>query len=142
MKVDLVYVFGFNEASIIGEGWYDPERLQEGPVFRATSRRARLILAASSVEEVLIVCSARPMSTGEPLQAALIDQWQRSTPIVLTCDAWHLRRYLPPGPGVAVEYLDIVVQNPWSPGRVFGSRDPRLVGMLVCTVRVSGSHGL
>lgn len=140
--MDRVYVFGYNESPILGDGWYDPERLQSGPVFRATSRRARLILAESTVEEVVIVCSARPTSTGEPLQAVLIDPWQRATPIVLTCDAWHLRRYLPPERGTAVEYLDIVVENPWSPGRVFGSRDPRVVGLLVCAVRISSSNDL
>ena len=136
-----IYLFGFNETPLLGDGWYDRERLEGGPVFRATSARARLILSERRVDEIVIVCAARPTWTGEPLRAALVDPWQRTTPIVIPNDAWYLRRYVPPHRGDVVSYVDIVVENPWSPSQVFGSGDRRMIGLYVRALRVSVGIG-
>jgi hypothetical protein len=139
--MDRIYVFGFNEMPLLGDGWYDPERLEGGPAFRATAPRARLVLREWGVDEVILICSARPTFTGEPLRAALVDPWQRTTPVVISSDAWHMRRYVPPCRGEVVGHLDIVVENPWSPRQVFGSADRRVLGLLVWAVRLSIRSG-
>lgn len=136
-----VYLFGFNEKSLLGDGWYDPERFEDGPLFRATAAAARIFLGERSVDEVVLICSARPTLTGEPLRAAVVDRWERTTPVVISTDAWHIRRYVPPHPGEVVGHLDIVVENPWSPSRILGSRDRRALGLLVSAVKLSTGPG-
>jgi len=134
--MDRLYLFGFNEKPILRDGWYDPERFEGGPLFRATAAEARLFLGERDVDEVILICSARPTLVGEPLRAALLDRWERTTPIVISTDAWHIRRYVPLRHGQVVGDLKIVVENPWWPGRAFGCGDRRSVGLLVSAVRL------
>ena len=135
--MDRFYLFGFNEMTLLGDGWYDPERLEGGPPFRATSAQARLILPKCFLDEVAIICGAQTRFTGQPLRAALRDPWEHTTPFMISSDAWHIRRYVPPSQGRIVDYLDIMIENPWSPSRVLGSSDRRVIGLLVAAVRLS-----
>ncbi|MFH1743805.1 MAG: hypothetical protein ABIH23_32775 [bacterium] len=135
--MDRFYLFGFNEKTLLGDGWYDPERLEGGPPFRATSARARLVLPKCRLDEVVIVCRAHTRITGQPLRVTLRDPWEQRTPVTISSDAWHVRRYVPPSQGHIVDYLDIMIENPWSPSRVLGSNDRRLIGLLVAAVRLS-----
>ncbi len=135
--MDRVFLFGVNERPLLEHGWYDPERCGEGPLFRATAAKARLTLPKKPIEEIALICGAPVRSLGRPLRAALIDPWERSTPVVVSWDAWHMRRYRPPSSGSLVEFLDIVIEDPWSPSRLFGSTDRRILGLWVTAIRLS-----
>lgn len=136
MNVNRFYVFGFNERSILGEGWYDLERLGDGPPFRVTSARATLILPKFGLQELALICCARTKTTGQPLQVDLVDPRGQVTRMDLCSEAWHIRRYIPPEPGQPLEYLEILVRNPWSPNRLLGSSDRRLLGLFVSAIRL------
>nr|HPO10712.1 hypothetical protein [bacterium] len=135
-NVNRFYVFGFNERPILGEGWYDLERLGDGPPFRATSGKATLILPKFDLRELVLICCAQTKITGEPLQVDLIDPRRQVTQMEISSDAWHIRRYVPPEPGQSLEYLEIFVRNPWSPNRLLGSPDRRRLGLFVSAIRL------
>ena len=140
--MERIYLFGRNERTLLRDGWYDPERFEGGPLFRATAARARLCLPKEPITEIALLCMAPIRLLDRPLGAALIDPWKRTVPVGFSSDAWHVRRYRPPSPGSIVDFLDIVVENPWSPSRLFGSYDRRIVGVWVSAVKLSIGNGL
>lgn len=129
----LSIVMGTNETPYLGEGWMEREAPTQGPVYRACSGQAALLLPPGGALSLSLLLSAPPAKPNAPVTGRLAASGGDESRFELLSPFWSVRTVEIPA-SEQRRTLTIEADRTWRPSDLFHNVDGREIGFLVASL--------